>query len=136
MTYLFDSDVIIYYINGVPRARQLFTRCAPDGISISVINYMEVLDGIPASPNPDVAGERFDDLLDHLPLLGFEALAAEHCVGIRQQLRQDGREWRRRGIDLMIAATAIARDLTLLTNNPSDYADIDGLDVEDANIRS
>ena len=136
MPYLFDSDVIIYYINGVPRARQLFTRYAPDGIFISTISYMEVLDGIPASPDPVVARERFDRLTDHIPLIGFEPAEAERSVEVRQQLRAEGKQWRRRGIDLMIAATAIERNLTLLSNNPGDYDDIDGLVIEDAAIRS
>ena len=134
MPHLFDSDVIIFYINGVPRARQLFTRYAQGGIFISTITYMEVLDGIPASPDPVVAGERLDRLIAHIPLIGFESTDAVRCAGVRQQLRRDGRQWRRRGIDLMIAATAMEHDLTLLTNNPGDYDDIDGLDLEHARI--
>jgi predicted nucleic acid-binding protein len=91
MAYLFDSDVIIYYISGVPRARELFARFAPDGIFISTISYMEVLDGIPASPDPIVAGERFNSLIDYIPLIGFEPADAERCVELRHQLRREGK---------------------------------------------
>ncbi len=63
MPYLFDSNALLHYINGVPRARELITRPASSGVSISTIAHLEVLDGIPASPDPDVAKERFDRLL-------------------------------------------------------------------------
>ncbi len=130
MAYLYDTNVIIYYINGEDSARQLFLKHAPDGIAISTIAYMEVLDGIPASPNPTVAGQRFTTLMNHLPVIDFTRDEAEKCVQIRQNLRREGREWRRRAVDLMIAATAMEHNLVLVTNNPADYSDINGLNVE------
>jgi len=44
-------------------------------------------------------------------------------------LRRQGKRVNNRALDLLIAATAIEHDLTLVTRNLQDYGDIPGLET-------
>jgi predicted nucleic acid-binding protein len=48
---------------------------------------------------------------------------------VSASLRRAGRKTTTRTYDAMIAATALANDLPVYTCNPTDFSDIDGLDV-------
>ncbi len=61
--------------------------------------------------------------------LPFDADAARAFGRVAASLRRSGRKTAARSYDAMIAATAIANDLPLYTCNPSDFGEIDGLDV-------
>jgi predicted nucleic acid-binding protein len=54
---------------------------------------------------------------------------ARRCARVRQNLRSRGRRVNQRAMDLLIAATALEDELTLVTGNIEDYQDIAGLDI-------
>jgi tRNA(fMet)-specific endonuclease VapC len=62
--------------------------------------------------------------------LPFDAAAARAFGRVAASLRRAGRKPAARAYDAMIAATAIANDLPVYTCNPSDFAGIDGLQVQ------
>ncbi len=130
MPYLLDSDILIYYTNGVPSIHQLFERIAPEGLAVSAVSYMETRQGIGRSPHPRDAQTRLDELLVRVPVVAFSRVEAYRCAVLREMLQQQGRRVRQRALDLMIAATALEHDFTLVTNNPADYNDLPGLLVE------
>lgn len=45
MPYLIDSDWLIDHLDNVPEAVELLDRLALEGIAISVVTYMEVIQG-------------------------------------------------------------------------------------------
>jgi predicted nucleic acid-binding protein len=59
----------------------------------------------------------------------FDAAAARAFGRVAASLRRAGRKASARTYDAMIAATAIANDLTLYTCNPADFNGIDDLRV-------
>jgi predicted nucleic acid-binding protein len=61
--------------------------------------------------------------------LPFDANAARAFGQVAASLRRSGRKPTARAYDAMIAATAIANELPLYTCNPTDFANIAGLDV-------
>jgi tRNA(fMet)-specific endonuclease VapC len=134
MPYLLDSDILIYYTNGVSSTHALITRLAPDGIAVSVVSYMETQQGISRSPHPHDAQARFDALLDWVPIVPFARAEALQCAQVRETLENQGKRVRQRALDLMIAATALEHGLTLVTNNPADYHDIPGLQLLPAQV--
>jgi predicted nucleic acid-binding protein len=52
---------------------------------------------------------------------------AERCARLRETLRSQNKWVNSRALDLIIAATALEYDLTLVTNNAEDFKDIPGL---------
>ena len=61
--------------------------------------------------------------------LPFDAACARRFAGVASSLRSQGRKGRARGLDALIAATALAHDLPLFTCNEADFAGIAGLEV-------
>lgn len=61
--------------------------------------------------------------------LPFDSAAARAFGRVAASLRRSGRKASARSYDAMIAATALANELPLYTCNPSDFSDIDGLEV-------
>ena len=88
---------------------------------------MELQRGIYRAPADTVIRRmRLDVLLRHIPVLPFDAAAAE-VYGLI--IAQCG--WvRGRDFDRMIAAHAISTHSVLATNNVADFRDIPGLEVE------
>ena len=104
---LFDTNVLIDYLNGIEAADQELSRYA--GKAISIISWMEVMAG--AVPDEEAAVRAW--------LLSFEVLAlneaiAERAVAIRKARRI-------RLPDAAIWATAQAHGLLLVSRNTNDF---------------
>jgi predicted nucleic acid-binding protein len=127
--FLIDTDWVIDYLAGVQAAVALLDSHAADGISISVITYMEVYQGIEHSPSQKQIEDQFTRFLEAVPILSFSLPVARRCAAIRNTLRQQGRRVSSRALDLIIAATALEAGLTLVTRNVDDYKDISGLQI-------
>ncbi len=127
MPYLIDSDWIVDYLSDLRDARDLIERLTPSGLVISIITYMEVYEGVSEQADPIAAQVKFDSFLQGLVLLPLSPAVARRCADLRRQLRRQGRRVRPRSLDLIIGATAIEHDLTLVTRNVNDYRDVPGL---------
>ncbi len=127
MPYLVDTDWVIDHLANVPEAVRLLDRLAKDGIAISIITYLEVYQGILKSSDPEEARSKLRAFIDIVPVLPFSATVAERCAHVRDTLRKQGKRVNARALDLIIAATALEYDLTLVTRNTEDYADFSGL---------
>jgi tRNA(fMet)-specific endonuclease VapC len=124
MAYLIDSDLVIDHLADDPAARQLLDRLAPDGLTISMITYLEVYQGTLVSPDPEQAQAKLDAFLAAVPIVPFSAAVARRCARLRTELQRHGKRVRSRALDLLTAATALEHELTLVTRNLADYADI------------
>ncbi len=65
--------------------------------------------------------------LDAVPIFPLTLAVARRCAGLRERLRAQSKTLKPRALDLIIAATALEHDLTLVTRNRRDYNDISGL---------
>jgi predicted nucleic acid-binding protein len=129
MTYLLDSDVLIDYQIGDVATKQLLDPLEPAPFSISMIAYMEVLQGILNGPDPIEAIFAFDTFLNDIDVLPISKDVAAPCAAIRANLSRRQRSVRPRALDLLVAATALEHGLTLVTRNKADYRDIPSLNV-------
>jgi tRNA(fMet)-specific endonuclease VapC len=127
MPYLIDSDWVIDYLAGGAESLQLLESLADEGIAISILTYMEVYQGILRSPQPKEVEASLAGFLSSVPIIPVSLEVAQRCARLRELLRVQGRRVNQRAIDLLIAATALEYDLTLITRNSRDYADIPGL---------
>ena len=111
---LFDTNVLIDYLNAVPQARDELDRY--ENRSISVITWMEVLIGATpdvADATPDVA-DATRAFLASFTVTPLDDAVAERAVELR----------RRHGIklpDAIIWASAETRSLLLVTRNTRDF---------------
>jgi predicted nucleic acid-binding protein len=127
MAYLIDSDVVIDHLADDPAARRLLDRLAPEGLTISMITYLEVYQGTLVSPDPAQAQAKLDAFVAGVPIVPFSADVARRCARLRVALQRRGKRVRSRALDLLTAATALEHELTVVTRNLADYADIPDL---------
>ena len=90
MPYLLDSDILIYYTNGIMSIHELFDRIAIEGIAICAISYMETQQGIGRSPHPQDAQYRLDSLLEWVPIIAFSRREAHRCANVRENTPDEG----------------------------------------------
>ena len=127
MPYLIDTNWLIEYLADLPEAARLLERLAPDGIAISIINYMEVYEGIESASNRREVEDKFQAFAELAPVLPLSQAVARRCAQLRHALRRQGKRVNPRALDLIIAATALEHDLTLVTRNIGDYDDVQAL---------
>jgi predicted nucleic acid-binding protein len=78
---------------------------------------MEAFQGIERSPAVEQAREKFQAFTDGVLILPFSFAVAERCARLRETLRTQKKRVNSRALDLIIAATALEYDLTLVTEN-------------------
>jgi tRNA(fMet)-specific endonuclease VapC len=130
MMYLLDTNSCIRYLGGRSEPlRRRINRADPDEMVVCSVVKAELFFGAMKSKNPAKTLKEQKDFLDPFNSLTFDDQAAEAYGPIRADLE-------RRGLpigsnDMMIAAIAMANDLTLVTHNTAEFARIPGLRVED-----
>jgi tRNA(fMet)-specific endonuclease VapC len=124
MPYLIDSHVVINHLADIPEASNLLSHLAKDGIAISIITYMETFQGVTRSPHPEEAHAKFRAFAKSIPVLPLSLAVAERCARLRETLRTQQKRVNSRALDLIIAATALEYDLTVVTENIGDFKDI------------
>lgn len=113
------------------RSRPLAQRLAdiaPDAVCTSVIVACELRFGAERKGSA-VLTQRVRELLGALQVLPFDEPADEHYAEIRAALERAGTPIG--GNDLLIAAHARSRGLTLVTRNLREFARVPGLKTED-----
>lgn len=127
MTHLVDSDRITDWLAGRPEAVQLLAALRHDGMSISVISFVEILEGIIRAVDRRRGRQAWRLFLRGTRVIVVSRPVAERAAAIRVELRRERRQVNERALDILIAATAIEHGLILVTRNVQDYADIPGL---------
>ena len=120
MSYLVDTDILIDALHGQAATGNWIAAHADAGLAISMVSVCEIYEGAYRAPDPAahvVALRRF--LLDFRRLTLTEAIA-DIFARERATLRRQG--WLIPDMDLLIAATAMAHDLTLATRNTRHFA--------------
>lgn len=117
--YLLDTNICIYLLEGRggEAVRRRIEAAVRGTLVTSTIVQAEVMIGADRRDMPSAA----DALFAIIPPLPFDQAAAQTYASL---------PFRRGNFDRLIAAHAISLDLTLVTNNERDFADIPGLRVE------
>ncbi len=115
MTYLVDSDWVADYLKGRIPAVSLLADLFAEGLAISIITFGEVYEGIYYGTDPQHNEFIFRRFLRGVRVLGINRPIARRFARIRGRLRVEGQIISQP--DVLIAATALQYDLTLLTRN-------------------
>ena len=133
MSYLLDTNTCIRYLNG--RSPQVVARLratAPSEIVLCAIVKAELFAGAAKSnyPAKTLAAQLL--FLNPFVSLPFDDTAAIMYGPIRAALEQAGTPIGPN--DLLIAAIALANNLTLVTHNTREFSRVPGLALEDWEI--
>ena len=120
MRFMLDANAMILLLNLDERVLGRASECFEGDLCSSAIAYAEVVRGTASGKSP--ARELLDQAASTIPILPFDQAAADLYARL---------PFRRHRFDRLIAAHALALDLTLVTANMSDFADLPELRVED-----
>jgi predicted nucleic acid-binding protein len=129
---LLDTNIVILRSRIAPEE-------LPDEMAISAVTLAELSAG-PHEVRPDTEQDAYFEAAERARRLDvlqwaehefdpipFDTDAARAYGRVTAAVIAAGRKPRRRTVDLMIAATAIAAELPLYTTNPGDFTDLDNL---------
>jgi predicted nucleic acid-binding protein len=107
MLALFDTCIVIDYLNGIPQAKTELSRY--DNKAISVITFMEVMVG-----TTDTTDESTRAYLDQYHIIDIDRDISELAIKIRKKEKI-------KLPDAIIWATARHNNLNLVTRNSKDF---------------
>lgn len=129
MGWLIDTGLWIAVERGALGAADIAAITGQEPIYLSPVNLAEIqfgLELLPPGPRKHKAAAALRRLR-RKPQLRITLETAEVFGRIAAELKKARRDPHVRVNDLWLAAQAIQRNLTLLTSNPRDFADIPGL---------
>jgi tRNA(fMet)-specific endonuclease VapC len=128
MRYLLDTNICMYLMKRQPSSvARRFAECYQGDIAISAITLAELEYGVEADTGHRQQNEAaLAAMLEDIRVVPFDQAAARAYGQVRLAARERTRDAR----DKLIAAHALSLGLTLVTNNPVDFAVYPGLVVE------
>lgn len=125
LMYLLDTDTVIYSMKGAGAVKENLMRHYNDPITISIVTLMELCYGAYKSQRTAANLSKIKTLEQSLEIVPFDMKSAERFGMVKAQPETKGT--RLDDSDLMIAACALTRNLTLVTNNMKHFGRIEGL---------
>lgn len=127
MSNLLDTDWAISYLNRVPRTVRRVDELRHEGIAISIVSVAEIYEGVMNGYDPERGERDLTDFLLRCPVIYLDVPISRIFGVERARLRTAGILIP--DMDLLIGATAIRHNLTLLTNNRRHFERMQGLDI-------
>lgn len=124
--YLIDTNVVMAAALGLPGVLDRLSALEIGDVAISAISLAETLAGAAAAESDGRFAENIALIAENIDVLPFDRGAADIYGALLRKV--EGK--RRRTLDRMIAAQALAFGLTLVAANSEDFDDIPGLTVE------
>jgi len=127
--YALDTNIVVDLLRRRdPELREEYLSRSPGDYRVPEIVRAELLFGAKISARPRENAERISAFLSPLLLLPFAGRAVEHYADIRSHLEKAGQPIGPN--DLLIAATARAHNLVLVTRNSAEFSRVPALSLE------
>jgi tRNA(fMet)-specific endonuclease VapC len=128
MKFLLDTDTCIYALKQHERLIRRLLSKAREDVVVSVITEAELRTGAAKSSSPVKTLSLIENFLRPLTLLDFTSDDAIAYASVRAKLERAGTPIG--PLDTLIASQAVARKLTLVSNNEREFRRVIGLAVE------
>lgn len=129
MSYLVDTNICIGWLKGDARIRKRWLALQPGNLRLCSVVKAELLYGARKSSRVEENLKCLHELFAVLPSLPFDDDGAAWYGLLRAQLERAGKLPGPN--DLMIAATALANDVAVVTRNTREFQRVPGLRVEE-----
>ena len=128
LSFLIDTDWVIDHFNGIAQVTRRLKELEPEGLALSIISSAELWEGAYFSRDPKRSQAMLEEFLAGVVILGLDEDMCKRFGQLRGSLRRRGQTVG--DFDLLIAATALRHNLTLLTNNRKHFEAVSGLHIE------
>ncbi len=129
MIYFLDTDICIYYLNGEKAIIDGICRLSPGKIKIPAIVQGELIEGALITPHPKQNLSVIEAFCAPFEIVPFCQQCTNHYGRIRHHLRVKGAMIGPN--DLIIAATVLAHNGTLITHNTKEFSRIPDIKLQD-----
>lgn len=124
MGFLIDTNVVIYYFNGLIHD-DAFHDLLAGSFNVSIITKIEFLSWGRFSSDERLYGKA-KAFVGNANVIGLSEPVAEKAIELRQQ-------YKTKTPDAIIAATALVHGLSIVTNNVDDFKCF-GIDISTVNV--
>ena len=126
MRYMLDTDIASYLIRGdhpdvTEKFTELYENCAISSITAAELQYGA------KKRNNRILTQKVQALCNLLPIIPWNDEAAKAYAKLRVELETAGTPIG--NMDMLIAASAIAEDVTLVTNNVEHFSKVTSLKI-------
>ena len=128
MKFLLDTDTCIYALKQNETVIGRLLATAREDVAVSVITEAELRTGAAKSSSPIKTLHSVENFLRPLTLIDFTSDDAIAYAGVRAKLERAGTPIG--PLDTLIAAQAVARKLTVVSNNEREFRRVAGLAIE------
>ena len=128
VSFLIDTDWVIDHLNSLGPATKRLQELEPQGLAISIITVAELWEGVLFSRDRQRSERLFRDFVRNVVVIAIDDEICQQFGQIRGALRKQGKlvgDW-----DLLIAASSLRYNSTLLTNNRRHFEQVAGLKIQ------
>jgi len=126
--YVLDTNTLIYFFKGMGNVPNKLLKVSPKDIAIPSVVLYELAYGIEKSTSPRKRQAQLKALCSLVEILPFAEETAGIAASIRARLEKKGTPIG--PYDVLIAATALANNGVLVTNNSKEFSRVSGLKLE------
>ena len=128
MQYLLDTNICIFFLRGMLKFDEIIRQKGLDNCFISELTVFELKYGAENSTNPKKSHQAVDKFVKGLTVIPIYGIVNQYAE-TKVYLRKNGTPLHDE-FDLIIGVTALANDLTLVTDNTKDFKLIKNLKLE------
>ena len=130
MKYLLDTCVISDFVKGDANVHARLKAERPSDLVISSVTLMEIEYGLALNPSrAKKLAPIIQSLLQVIAVISYEDKEAAATAKIRAELKKQGTPIG--PYDVIIAGTAQANQLIMVTSNTGEFERVSGIDLED-----
>lgn len=119
MQYLLDTNICIFFLRGMLKFDEIIRQKGLDNCFISELTVFELKYGAENSTNPKKSHQAVDKFVKGLTVIPIYGIVNQYAE-TKVYLRKNGTPLHDE-FDLIIGVTALANDLTLVTDNTKDF---------------
>jgi len=129
MRYVLDTNTLIYFFKGIGDVSKHMLAQSPSELAIPTVVLFELEVGIAKSTSPRKRKSQLQEITALVNVLPFGITESKSAAQIRVKLEKKGLPIG--PYDVLIAATAMANNMILVTHNQKEFVRIEGLRIED-----
>lgn len=126
---MIDTNILIYRLKNMGNVNGNFLKYQNEPMSVSVVSYGELVYGAEKSKSVEKNLKTVSEIKDIFPITDITTNVMDVFGKIKAHVQKIGKTTD--DMDLLIAATAIANDMTLVTHNTKHFENIPNLKLMD-----
>lgn len=119
MTYILDTDILIYFLKGEARVVRKMLHTESEAVHTTIISHSELFFGAYHSAHIEKNLKKISQFLNNISIMPYDEEASSLFGQLKAKLKIKGKLIA--DMDLMIASICLSQNATLVTNNTKHF---------------